>query len=278
MIIKKIFNNNAIVAKDGLREEFVVMGKGVGFKKSVGDSLDETLIEKLFVLQQNETSEKFKSLLEDIPSEYVSLCYDIIEYAKNRLKTPLSEYIYVTLTDHINNTIKLYDEGIKIVNPLAWEIKRIYPKEYDVGFKALDFIEETVGKRLPEDEAANIAQHLINPKVNSEYPNVADLGRQLEKINDILAIIQYTFRITLDEQSVSYERLLTHLKFFFQRLNKGREAIVEDDFLFRQVRSKYKKAYDCALKIEKYLNTELSDEEKLYLTIHIERITRKTTE
>jgi len=61
MIIQKIFNNNAIVAKDAFREEFVVMGKGVGFKKSVGDALDENLIEKLFILKPNETSEKFKT-------------------------------------------------------------------------------------------------------------------------------------------------------------------------------------------------------------------------
>ncbi|WP_339165870.1 PRD domain-containing protein [Paenibacillus sp. FSL R5-0341] len=278
MIIQKIFNNNAIVAKDALREEFVVMGKGVGFKKSVGDALDENLIEKLFILKPNETSEKFKTLLEDIPTDYVSLCYDIIEYARNRLKTPLSDYIYVTLTDHINNMIKLYDEGIKIVNPLTWEIKKIYPKEFEVGLKALEFIEESIGKRFPEDEAANIAQHLINPKVNSEYPEIADLGRQLEKINDILSIIQYTFNVVLDEKEVSYERFISHLKFFFQSLNQRREALIEDDFLFRQIRSKYTKAYECMLKIEKYLNTTLSDEDQLYLTIHIERITRKSIE
>ena len=57
-------------------------------------------------------SEKFKLLLEDIPTEHVSLCYDIIEYAKNILGVELNDYIYVTLTDHISNALKIFDEGL----------------------------------------------------------------------------------------------------------------------------------------------------------------------
>lgn len=279
MIIKKIFNNNAIVAKDPHRQEFVVMGRGIGFKKSTGDVIDESLIEKVFILKQKDASERFKLLLEDVPSEYVSLCYDIIEYAKNRLEIPLSDNIYVTLTDHINNTFKMYDEGIRIVNPLIWEIKKFYPKEFAVGLKALEVIEESVDKRLSEDEAGNIALHLINAQVNNTYTKVADVAQHTEKIQDILNIVKYTYNVVLDEESISYERFITHLRFFFQRLHLRKKAVVlEDDFLLKQVKSKYKRAYDCMLKIEVLLKTELSDEEKLYLTIHVHRVTHRTTE
>ncbi|MBE0340753.1 transcription antiterminator LicT, partial [Paenibacillus sp. 28ISP30-2] len=86
MIITKIFNNNAIIAKDQKRDEFVVMGRGIAFKKSAGEQVEEHLIEKVFVLKHKDASEKFKLLLEDVPSEYVSLCYDIIEYGKSILE------------------------------------------------------------------------------------------------------------------------------------------------------------------------------------------------
>ncbi len=119
----------------------------------------------------------FKLLLEDIPSEYVSLCYDIIEYAKNILDVELNDYIYVTFTDHINNAIKLFDSGISTSNPLIWEIKKFYPKEFKVGLKALEFIEDELGKQLPEDEAANIALHLINAQGNVSN-NKIDITRQ----------------------------------------------------------------------------------------------------
>lgn len=275
MVIKKIFNNNAILAKDSEKNEIVVMGRGIGFKKNVGDKLDENLIEKTFILKQKDASEKFKLLLEDIPTEHVSLCYDIIEYAKNILGVELNDYIYVTLTDHISYTLKLFDEGLNRPNPLIWEIKKFYSKEFEIGLKALEFIESETEKKLPEDEACNIALHLINAQVNKKGNNVKDIAKQAKMIQDILNIVKYTYNIELDEKSLNYERFVTHLRFFFQRLNKEQKIETEDDFLLKQIKVKYKKAYECMLKIQTYLNKELSEEEQLYLTIHIQRVTHR---
>jgi beta-glucoside operon transcriptional antiterminator len=275
MVIKKIFNNNAILAKDSEKNEIVVMGRGIGFKKNVGDKLDENLIEKTFILKQKDASDKFKLLLEDIPTEHVSLCYDIIEYAKNILGVELNDYIYVTLTDHISYTLKLFDEGLNRPNPLIWEIKKFYSKEFAIGLKALEFVESETGKKLPEDEACNIALHLINAQVNKKGNKVKDIANQAKMIQDILNIVKYTYNIELDEKSLNYERFVTHLRFFFQRLNKEQKIETEDDFLLKQIKVKYKKAYDCMLKIQTYLNKELSEEEQLYLTIHIQRVTHR---
>ncbi|MCM1989500.1 BglG family transcription antiterminator LicT [Oceanirhabdus seepicola] len=276
MIIKKIFNNNAVLAKDASKHESVVVGCGIGFKKKVGDEIDENLVEKTFILKQKEISEKFKLLLEDVPVEYVSLSYDIIEYAKNILKVKLNDYIYITLTDHISNALKLFEEGLNCSNVLIWEIKKFYPKEFAVGLKALDFIESETDKRLPENEAGNIALHLINAQVNSSSDKVENMRDMTTKIMDILNIVKYTYNIELDDKSLSYERFITHLRFFFKRLNKEEKRESEhDDFLLKQGKAKYKKAYNCMLKIEKYLEKELNDEEKLYLTLHIQRVTKR---
>ena len=274
MIIKKIFNNNAVVAKDSANREVVAMGCGIAFKMSVGEVLDQSKIEKTFILKEKEASERFKLLLEDVEPEVVSLCYDIIEYAKNILNGMLNDYIYVTLTDHINNAIKLQKEGLNRPNPIIWEIKKFYPKEFSVGEKALEFIQDELEIELPEDEAGNIALHLINAQVNKKSDKVQDIAKQTKMVQDILNIVRYTYNISLDEKSLNYERFVTHLRFFFQRLNRKDKVESEnDDFLLRQVKTKYKDAYNCMLKIEKYLIIELNDEEKLYLTLHVQRIT-----
>jgi len=279
MKIKKVLNNNAVTVLDENNQEIVVMGLGLAFKKRAGEEVDKDLIEKVFILKQKDASEKFKLLLEYIPTEHVSLCYDIIEYAKNILKVELNDYVYVTLTDHISHAIKLFSEGFNSTNALIWEIKKFYPEEFHIGLKALEFIESELAIRLPEDEAANIALHLINAQTNSSFNGIKDINKQTEMIQDILNIVKYTYNINLDEKSVSYERFITHLRYFFQRLNKKERmeenTESEDDFLFNQVKSKYKKAYECMLKIEKYLEVDLADEEKLYLTIHIQRVTQK---
>ncbi|MGG7144396.1 BglG family transcription antiterminator LicT [Clostridium nigeriense] len=280
MVIQKIFNNNSILALDSNKHEVVVMGRGIGFKKNVGDNIDLEKVEKTFILKEKAASEKFKMLLDDMPKEIIYVCYDIIEYAKNILDVEISEYIYVTLTDHISNTIKLYKEGFNINNPIIWEIKKFYPKEFKIGLKALDFIEDEVGVKLPEDEAANIALHLVNAQVNNSFKEVGDITKQTKMINDILNIVRYTYNIKLDEDSLSYDRFITHLRFFFKRLNKKNHNKEEksdnnEDFLLKQVKEKYADAYKCMLKIEDYLDKELDDEEKLYLTVHIQRITMK---
>lgn len=278
MIIKKIFNNNSILALNSDKREVVVMGCGIGFRKDIGDSIDIEKVEKTFILKEKDTSEKFRMILEDIPKEIIYVCYDIIEYAKNILNTELSEYIYITLTDHINNAIKLHKEGLNLYNAILWEIKKFYPKEFETGLKALSFIKDELDIELPEDEAANIALHLINSQINNPYKDVGDIANQTKMINDILNIIRYTYNIKLDEKSLSYDRFITHLRFFFKRLNKKKsnesdEEDTKDDFLLKQVKVKYVDAYKCMLKIEEYLKRELNDEEKLYLTVHIQRIT-----
>lgn len=280
MIIKKIFNNNSILALNSDKREVVVMGRGIGFKKNVGDEIDSEKVEKTFILKEKDASEKFKMILEDVPKEIIYVSYDIIEYAKNILNVEISENIYITLTDHISNTIKLYKEGFNVTNAIIWEIKKFYPKEFEIGLKSLNFIEEELEIKLPEDEAANIALHLINSQVNSSYKEVEDVAKQTKMINDILNIVRYTYNIKLDDTSLSYYRFITHLRFFFKRLsnkNNSKEENLEykDDFLLKQVKEKYKDAYKCMLKIEDYLEKDLDDEEKLYLTVHIQRITSK---
>lgn len=275
MIIKKIFNNNVVLAKDKSKDEVIAMGCGLAFRKKPGDILDKELVEKTFVLKEKNTADRFKSLLENVPMEQVKVCSKIIEYAKENLDTKLNDYIYVTLTDHINHSIKLYDEGINKPNFLAWEVKKFYNKEYKIGLKALDIIEKALGKRLPEDEASNIALHIINAQINSSEKNNFDAVNVAKIIQGIITIIKYTYGIEIDENSLNYDRFITHLRFFLKRLNDKNMMKSDDDFLLEQVKGKYKKAYECMLKVEKFLGEDLSNDEKLYLTVHIQRVTQR---
>ena len=276
MKIDKIFNNNAVMVKEDNGRDSVIIGCGLAFRKKVGDEVDESLIEKTFILKEKDTLEKFKMILEHIPTEQISLCYDIVEYAKNMLNCELNDYIYVTLTDHISYTLKLFDEGIERPNILIWEIKKFYPKEYNIGLKALEFIESELGKKVNEEEAGNIALHLITAQINGKSDKTDIAYSMTKKIQDILNIVKYTYDIELDEHSLNYERFITHLRFFFKRLNNKTQYRNEnEEFLLQQVKEKYKDAYKCMIKIEKYLNVELSYEEQLYLTLHIKRIVNR---
>ena len=53
----------------------------------------------------------------------------------------------------------------------------------------------------------------------------------------------------------------------------------EDDFLYEAVKKKHSDAYECTEKINGYIKKEfdyeLTSDEKLYLTIHIERVVNR---
>lgn len=78
MIIHKILNNNVVVMLDENGKEKIVMGRGIAFKKRIGDKIDENVVEKIFILSDNNMTNKFTELLKDLPLEYVQVADEII--------------------------------------------------------------------------------------------------------------------------------------------------------------------------------------------------------
>ncbi|OEK53517.1 BglG family transcription antiterminator LicT [Staphylococcus equorum] len=271
MKINKIINNNVISVTQN-NQERVVMDKGIGFQKEEGDIVEESKIDKIFDLNNQEISDRFKTLLIEVPIEIVQAVEKIIEVAKIEYHKELSDTIYVALTDHINFAIERQQEGMAIKNGLLWEIKKFYPTEYEIGMRGLDWIEEIAGAKLPEDEAGFIAIHLLN----AEHNNLADYNHVTEMVQNILSLVKYHFRLDFDEESLTYFRFVTHLKFLAQRILSKNPLNTSEIELYDIVKEKYKDAFKCVKKIEVFLmkkyQYEMTKDEALYLTIHIQRL------
>ncbi|KML11662.1 transcription antiterminator LicT [Bacillus safensis] len=276
MIISKVINNNVVSAYDDEQHELVIMGRGIAFQKKSGDPIDEERIEKVFSIQNKDISEKFKTLLYDIPIEYMQVCEAIIEHARTTLNKNLNDSIYVTLTDHITFAIERHQKGMDIKNALLWEIKRLYKDEFICGLEAIRIIEDKLSIHLPEDEAGFIAMHIVNAELNEEMPNVIQITKLIQ---DILNIVKYHFQIDLDEESLNYFRFVTHLKFFGQRLFNETQMENQNEFLYEVVKEKNTAAFQCAEKINDYVqkeyNRSLIEDEMLYLTLHIDRVIKR---
>ena len=119
--------------------------------------------------------------------------------------------------------------------------------------------------------------HIVNAELNSRNMNeTLDITKMIQ---NILNIVKFHFNIELDEYSLHYERFITHLKFFAQRMISGKIIKNDDTNFCEMIKTQYKEAYSCAEKIKKYVlkdfNHELSDEEMMYLTVHIKRIIKE---
>lgn len=276
MIIDKIVNNNVVTVLDSRKKEAVVMGRGIGFKKKPGDLIDKDNIEKIFTMDNPSKNQKLIELLENTPSEYLLITEEIVKHAQDVLGKKLNSSIYVLLTDHIVFAIDRFKENIVLQNPMIWEIKTLYKDEYRLGQWSINLIKNKLDIELPEDEAAFIALHIVNASLGEEMYNTMNITILTK---DILKIIKTHFNLDFNEDSLDYIRLVTHLKFFSQRVFKKEQLKLEDDDIYNMIVSKYKEEKNCVDKISKYtersFNYTLSKQEIIYLILHIKKVSSK---
>ncbi|WP_342325503.1 transcriptional antiterminator BglG [Kosakonia sp. BYX6] len=275
MRIAKILNNNVAVVLDENQREQVVMGRGIAFQKRAGDRIEAGSIEKIFALQSDELVRRLGELLKQIPLEVITACDRIIELAQSRLGK-LQESLYITLTDHCYFAIERQKKGVVIRNVLMWEIKRLYPKEFELGQQARAILAKRLAVELPEDEAGFIALHLVTAQLKSEMPEVMHITKVMQ---EILHIVQYQLKLEYDQESLSYHRFVTHLKFFAQRM-LNRTVVENDDASVHQVvKENYPLAWKCAEKVAGHLvctyQRQLTTEEIMFLAFHIERVRKE---
>jgi beta-glucoside operon transcriptional antiterminator len=274
IIIEKVINNNIISAYEKSGAEVIVMGRRIGFKKKQGEMVPADQISKIFRIKSRTLAEQFKELLANMPLERVRISDEIISHAKDHLKLKLNQSIYVTLTDHINFAIERVSQGIEPQNALLWEIKRFYPQEFQLGIYALELIQDRLDILLPEDEAGFIALHFVNAEYGTDIRDAVKFPDQMQAIVDI---VERDLGILLDESSLHYERFMTHIKFLIQRIYRKELLSSEDRELSLLMQRKYPREYQCSLKVAEYImqatGSRLSEEEIMYLSVHIRRVT-----
>ena len=274
MKIKKKLNNNVIIAVNEMLTEFVLVGNGIAYGKSINDDIQLDCADKIFTTQGKGVAEKLSRIIEDIPLEYVKVCDEIINSAKKQLNENLNEKIYLTLIDHISFAIERHNSGIDISSLLKWEIKKIAPKEYAVGLNALDIIEKRLNIRLPNDEAVYIAFHILDSRIREDDFTV----KTIALTRQILEIVKSEFDVQCDENYQPYNRFLIHLQYVARRIFKQDMALRNDNTLMIYEKLKYElpKCYRCVCMIEKKIDDEydfkLNENEKAYLMIHLHNL------
>lgn len=277
MEIIKVLNTSVVLAKRDDGKEIIVMGKAIGFKNKPGSLIQESDIQKIYVLEDQSTSNDLAELMRETPEEFLIMTDEIISYAKRRLSTHLNEHLYISLTDHLFMATKRFKENLTIQNRLLWEVKKFYPEEFSIGLHALELIEKQLGIQLPEEEAANIAFHLVNAQQTKD--NLNQIVMMTNMVKDILNIIKMHYKIDIPTDTINYSRFLTHLQFFVQRLLEKKMLETDDHDLIDQIMRKYPEEVKCVEKIEKYIKTNvdytISSDEKMYLIIHVNRVVQR---
>ncbi|PQP83875.1 beta-glucoside operon antiterminator [Paenibacillus sp. PCH8] len=269
-VIKKVNNNVAIAINDNNEEVFVV-GKGVGFLKTPYELTETDLVEKIFVAPKNI---RMYDLLNSIPIEDIYLAEEVIKLGSQILNKQFNPNLLLTLSDHISFALTRQREGISIKNPLEWEVRTLYPNETRVGEAALELIQEQTGITLPAAETTLVALHFVNAQVGSG--EMTDTTKVTTVTGEILSVIKYALKIDFKEDSIHFMRFATHIRYFIMRQMSGKSLKDENESLFLMVKEKFPKELACVEKIADFLQSNYewtcSDDEKLYLILHIQRL------
>lgn len=273
MKIKKPLNANAILVVNDDQSEFILFGKGIGYGKKVGDKVDNDNVNQTFIPLKNSELKEYLTILESIPAELLELSRQVIQEAEERLDCKLNPSIYFMLSDHLNFAIERFKNDINVTNRVFWEIKNFYPQEFKIGLYALKLIKRELGLILPEEEAANVAFHIINAQSSAEMK--ADGMNYAKLIATVNSIIRYSINSELDNTSVHYQRFITHLKFFAERFFNDK-MLDDSNHLFEQIVQLYPRATEISFLIKDQLELvyakKISKEEIAYLAIHINRM------
>ncbi|BCA86369.1 transcription antiterminator lact [Enterococcus saigonensis] len=273
--IIQVLNNNVAIIRIENDEQAIAMGKGIVFQKKKGDLLKKEDISKLFMLRNKESQQNFSSLLKDLPLNFITTGYEVIDAAIRKFNYPVQEYIYVTLTDHIYWSYQNQQKGNYEISRLP-DMSKEYPIEYAIGKMAVAIIDERLNAHFPDDEIGRIALHFINakregePQIDEVFDPRQDIIKLVEKILLKKGIVR------TEENKNFYDRLMIHLNYFADRLDQPEEQVIFSKNLETNIKTDYPCAYEIGNEIYQlisdYAGRKLSDSERVYLAIHIQRL------
>ena len=273
MKLIKALNNNVALVKDKNGQEAVVMGKGVGFGIKNGCSIPESLIEKHFILNGDSGKRDFDKLLRRITVDDIELASNIIREGENMLGYRCNDSILLTLSDHLGMLLERMKEGIHFGTPLEWDIRLIYPREYQFAKKVVEDLREKTGYEIPEQEVAFIVLHFIN--ANSSQKGMEETMIYTKIIQNILNISKLHYGREFKEDNFDVSRSVTHVRYFVKRQMNG-EKLEMDKSIAEVIARRCPEDHKCARKITRFLKQaygwEVSEGEELYLTLHLNRM------
>ena len=213
--IIKVFNNNVVLASQE-QDQVILVSKGIGFGKKTGDTIKENAnIEKVFHELPTDAEHLDLKEMNALTRKIKQVTHKIIQIAEENLGS-LNENSEKMLKEHIEFAIERLGMGLTIENPFIEEIIDLYKKEFEIAGIARDYINETIGIDLGEEEQGSIALHLRSATRNKPVTEIMKMTRIYK---ECLHIVGQQCNVDINHEGVKKE-FHTMLKFYIDNGNK----------------------------------------------------------
>ena len=272
MIVVKNINNNVALCLDSKGQEVVVFGKGVGFLKPPSE-VPLSKIQRTFY----DLNRKFLPLLDDIPLDVIDFTAQLVAQIRGQLPYETNANLIMTLADQLAFAMTRAKKGIYTPMPSIYEMEQNYPVEIGIGRQIVNAMEQTFHVKLPKGEVQGVAMHFINASLGSPSSGQLTAEEEYETILERMTqIVEYALQVTIRRDTFNYARFATHVQYLLKRVQADSPIDSDNLQVYASIRDEYKDVSACVDQIHEYLqrnwSIDLSEEEKLYLIMHINRV------
>lgn len=252
-----------------------MIGKGIGYGKQKGQKISEVESEKVYTLIDQRKQEQYRQLLFEIEIDVFDAISEALNYIRTKTNITLNERAMVAMTDHIAFAVKRWKQGIEIKNPFLDETRLLYPFEYEISNAVTQILNKSLNIQLPKDEIGFIALH-IHSGISDR--SISEINKHSQLVSNLISEVQHQLNYPLNENTINYSRLVSHLHHVIERTEREEELNVSKS-LDRVLKKEYPLCYNLAWKliklIQQSLNKKVQDAEVVYVTLYLQRLSSK---
>ena len=279
-IIKRVYNNNVVLAIEADSTEVVLLGKGIGFQRRPGETVDTSLADQRFVAEGLYRAPQLAGLLSDAPSDHIALAQTITELGHATLGLEPRQSLMIPVLDHLIFAVHRAREGTHIDFPLRWEVAQLYPAEAALGRQVVTLVNDRLGVRLQDDEWIAFALHFVNQQwTKGDFSKTVAMT---ETISRVFLRLAERWGRPIDENASSAARFVTHLRYVFARAASDKQLNTSRLDVLSAVQQAYPEAaeaaWDIAALIGQAINRVITKDEISYLALHTTRLYAELSE
>jgi beta-glucoside operon transcriptional antiterminator len=279
VVAHKVLNNNVVISVDSSGQERVLMGRGLGFHLSPTDTIDPAKVEKTFILDQGSEADHARQLLASVPYPVIEAVTRAVDEAERTLGRSLGRRLLIAVIDHVQYVLERLDQGIRIPSAAMPELRVLHPQEFAAATAMAGSVSASLATELPEEEAVFLTMHILNATRDEPNGTAALLFR---RVQHVVTTVEGGLGVQLDPASPDYARFILHVQFLLQRLVAKSMLRGSDTSFFEFAKLSYPRSYAIATDVKAYVTaatgSELTDEELLYVIVHVERLANQVVD
>lgn len=272
--VRKALNHNTLIAISmENNQEYLVIGKGIGFGKKVSERFEIPENIECSIYSLNEQTERGKAmeLIKGIEPVYLEIAGKVLAKSQE-VFGKIDKRILFPMADHIAFAVQRIRANEQISNPLTDDIRALFHMEYKTAECVKDILWEMLQVEIDEHEIGYITLH-IHSAIEDE--NVALSMQIAMAVRECIRMIEEETGQTIDVMSLSYNRLMNHIRYMVARSIKGEKLKLNmNDYMSVKFPKSFWMATEVCKQLEKQLhrNSPLDEVEIGYLAMHIERV------